>query len=811
MALPPPFKENTSAPGNGAWGGVSANTAPAVASSPSSGAARPQSPPASSKAAPPAGSPPGPEWPDPAFPTDPLEEYDGLDAAPAMSSAKRKRAEKVRRRRELMIAALAFLVVLILTTIQLNQFRTGDRFFVIMFNVNFVLLIGIFVVVIRNGIKLLLERRRKVLGSRLRTRLVLAFVAIALMPCLLMFFVTTKYVQLSMDFWFKEQIETSMEVALDIGRSVYENMGKELVSTGFAVKQEMAERGLSYRHKAMAKMLESARAKQSLAVAALVKSPGDRIFWGHAEEAAEIAFETAWEKVSWELVEKQGFETLLVQGFDADYLFCVSPLGDAPDLFFVFAKNMGAGFKAKLDRIVMGAGEYRELRRNKKPLKILLYSSLGVMTALILLSAIWFAFRLAREISAPVLAVAAGSARIARGDLSVRLDDTPADELGVLIRAFNEMAKDLEKTRVAITGANTMLEEQNSKIERHSTYIETVLNNIAAGVISFDAEGRIITLNMAASEILCMKAEYLIGKRVDQILPPPHGEVARALHRKFRERGEARSKHTVSLPLGGEERRLLVNVVSFANGGVYSGAVAVFEDITDLERMQRVAAWREVARRIAHEIKNPLTPIKLSAERLARKFGKDVPDPVFIQSTSLIVRQVEHLQSMVQEFSAFAKLPEVTPKPDRMEPLLQSLTDLFRNSHAHIHWELEIEEELPLLPIDREALNRAFMNLFSNAAEALAAHKGNSAPSVRTTAVFLPDMRLVRVDVADNGPGLTEEERARVFEPYFSRKKGGTGLGLTIVRSIVTDHRGYVRALPGEGGGTVMSMELPLG
>ena len=727
------------------------------------------------------------------------------------ASAQRKRMEKLRRRRELMIAAFGFLVVLILTSIQLNQFRTGDRLFVIMFNVNFVLLIGILVVVIRNGVKLLLERRRKVLGSRLRTRLVLAFVAIALMPCLLMFFVTTKYVQLSMDFWFKEQVETSMEVALDIGRSVYENTGKELASIGFMVKQQMAERGLTHKNKAMVKVLEYTQAEHSLAVAGLVKNPEERLFWGHAEGSAEVAFETAWEMLSQEQIEKQGFETVLVQGFDADYLFCVSPIANNPPVYLVFAQNMGAGFKAKLDRIVKGAGEYRELRRNKKPLKALLYSSLGVMTALILLSAIWFAFRLAREISAPVLAVAAGSARIARGDLSVRLDDTPADELGVLIRAFNEMAQDLEKTRVAITGANTMLEEQNRKIERHSTYIETVLNNIAAGVISFDAEGRIITLNMAASEILCMKTKHLVGKRMDQILPAPHSGLALALHNKFKERGEARAKHTVSLPLGGEERRLLINVVSFANAGVYSGAVAVFEDITDLERMQRMAAWREVARRIAHEIKNPLTPIKLSAERLARKFGKDVPDPVFIQSTSLIVRQVEHLQNMVQEFSAFAKLPEVTPRPDHIEPLLQSLTDLFRNSHSSIQWELVIEGELPALPIDRDALNRAFMNLYTNAAEALAAQKNNPAPRVCTTATFMPDMRLVRIDVEDNGPGLSEEERARVFEPYFSRKKGGTGLGLSIVRSIVTDHRGYVRALPADAGGTVMSMELPLG
>jgi two-component system nitrogen regulation sensor histidine kinase NtrY len=371
------------------------------------------------------------------------------------------------------------------------------------------------------------------------------------------------------------------------------------------------------------------------------------------------------------------------------------------------------------------------------------------------------------------------------------------------------MAQDLEASRHETTRAYSLLEEQNQRTALHSRYMETVLNNIAAGVASFDDQGNVGTVNRAACDILGLNADEVLGRRIEDFLPEPYGQMAQDVRERLRRRQDSREQHSVTLAVAGEKRRLRVNVVGFSTEDVYSGAVAVFEDISELERMQRMAAWREVARRIAHEIKNPLTPIKLSAQRLARKFGRDVRNPAFLQSTELIVRQVEYLQSMVQEFSAFAKLPEARPVPGRLEPLLQTLVDLFRNSHSQIAWRLDLPEDLPVLSMDADALHSAFLNIFVNAAEALQ-QAGTPRPEVRVSASLHPDLNLVRVHIADNGPGLSEEERSRLFEPYFSRKKGGTGLGMTIVRSIVTDHRGYVRAQNREGGGTIISVELPL-
>lgn len=723
-----------------------------------------------------------------------------------LSPPEQRERERKRRRREMFFATLAFLVVLLLTSLQLDEFRAVDAIFVGVFQINFVLLIGIFLVVLRNGVKIMMERRRKVLGSRLRTRLVLAFVGFSLLPCLLMFFVTAKYVKLSMDVWFKDQIESSMNAALNLTSAMYEKIGMALVAQAKNIKIEAEAKTLP-REKLDA-LMERKRNEYGNAFIGLYDRRGAESNW-HGEAGSKSAWNVARSDFNWEQIERQGYGYTLASGSGQDYIVGICAVDANRREYLVLAYGMGQGYREGIDHIMRGNSEYRTLRAMKRPLQLMLYSSLGVLTALIILGAVWFGFRLARELSAPILALATGTDRIAKGDLSVRLPDSTQDEFGVLIHSFNLMAKDLEGSRQETTSAYNLLEEQNLKIARHSKYIETVLNNIAAGVVSFDHNGFISTVNHAACEILGLEAEAVLGKRVEDFMSDTHGAMAKAVRERFRTRLEARSQHSVSLTVAGEERRLLINVVGFSTEGVYRGAVAVFEDISELERMQRMAAWREVARRIAHEIKNPLTPIKLSAQRLARKFGEQVNNPAFTQGTELIVRQVEHLQALVQEFSAFAKLPEVNPKPGQLAPLLAMVTDIFRNSHSGIDWSLDIPQPLPELPMDKDALERVFVNIFANAAEVLQI-AGTDHPEVRIGAYYHPALNLVRIDVADNGPGLTEEERARLFEPYFSRKKGGTGLGLTIVRSIVTDHRGYVRAQQRAGGGSIITVELPL-
>ncbi len=245
-------------------------------------------------------------------------------------------------------------------------------------------------------------------------------------------------------------------------------------------------------------------------------------------------------------------------------------------------------------------------------------------------------------------------------------------------------------------------------------------------------------------------------------------------------------------------------------GGEFSSVVAVIEDITELARMQRFAAWQEVAKRIAHEIKNPLTPIKLSAQRLERKFSTHIDDPAFVQSIGLIIKEVERMQNMVAEFSSFAAIPEVSLAEGNLYPLLEELVMMFRTSHPRIDWQLDIPEHLPDMPLDAEAMHRVLLNLMGNAAEALGGETPVFGAKVIVRAELDAKQENLRVQIEDNGPGLPEEDAAKLFEPYYSRKPGGTGLGLSIVRALVQDHGGSIAAKNAPGGGALINMEFPL-
>jgi two-component system nitrogen regulation sensor histidine kinase NtrY len=384
--------------------------------------------------------------------------------------------------------------------------------------------------------------------------------------------------------------------------------------------------------------------------------------------------------------------------------------------------------------------------------------------------------------------------------------DDSRDELGLLVQSFNSMAEDLEQSRMSLTEANRRLQEQFQELIAKNHYVQAILENITAGVVSFDRTGRITTMNRAAEAILGLEGGELIGQSALDMLGPEHRGLVQEVSQLLKGSPGSQWQRRLDLEVGGETVKLLVNAVALMDSeGGDSGIVAVFENISELEKMQRLDAWKEVARRIAHEIKNPLTPIKLSAERLERKFGPTVADPVFGQCTGLIVKQVEHLQEMVREFSAFAKLPEVMLARDRIEPILREAVSVFSESHTSIRWTVRAEA-VPAVMLDREAMSRVFSNILLNAAEVLA---GQEDARVDTVLYARKRKGRVYIEISDNGPGIKPEEQSRMFEPYYSTKRSGTGLGLTIVKSIISDHHGHIRVKPNEPAGTTFVIELP--
>ncbi|MDO9082726.1 MAG: ATP-binding protein [Humidesulfovibrio sp.] len=719
--------------------------------------------------------------------------------------------ERTRRKREVGIALAGVLLIVVLTWVELKLLGVNSYLFLGLFNLNFILLLVVLFVVARNGVKLVLERRRNVLGSRLRTRLVLAFIFLSLVPVALMFYVSAKFVQTSADYWFKAQVEDSMEQSLEIGRAFYQSAQARVEQRGREVLVQIAANHYIWGGKAMDAHLVESLGEYGLAVIGVI-GPDGRDQNKHPPQVFDRVWAEARGKVDLEDLRKNPRNvSVMLSSAGNDLVLGILPVDEGRSGFLVLGESIGGGLMYKLDLVVRGLDEYKKLRKLKYPWKTTLYLTLGVMSLLIVLGASWFGFRLAKEISAPVQALAAGTERIARGDLTVRLEDTSDDELGSLVRSFNRMAEDLEAGQTRLMSAHERMAQQYEELERRGRYIEAVLDNITSGVISTDALGRIGTVNKAAEAMLGIRADQILGLKSQHLVQGEFSDLLKEALVQITKNPTAQWTRQIELPLQGRSARFLVNVVGLSSGqggqGDGTGLVAVFEDITELEKTQRLAAWREVAQRIAHEIKNPLTPIKLSAQRLLRKFGPGIQDPAFDECGQLIVREVERLQQMVAEFSNYAKLPEPEMRLSDLNALLEEVVGTFATAHRDIAWVFAPDPALPSFAFDSEGLRKVFMNLLTNAAEALEGQEGGT---VAVRSEHLASAGRARVAVADNGPGFTPEERARMFEPYYSRKKSGTGLGLTIVRSIVTDHLGAVRVEAAKPRGSAFVVELPV-
>ena len=717
--------------------------------------------------------------------------------------------ERSRRRREILLALAAVLAVVILTSAGLTMLGVDSMAFFVLINLNILLLFLVLFLVGRNGVKLFLERRRGVMGSHLRARLVLTFMFLSLAPTVLMFIASASFMQTSVDYWFKNRVETSMEQALSVGQMFLDDASQRLQSKITRIKEIINARQWPENSPELKRLLEAQVKEGGFALAGLISPQQKAMAWYDSGEAT-----AAWQEAAPRLAgnistpQDAGVRTIFQPGTDGDYAFGILPLGGEKSGILVLAVHMSEGTMFKLDQVVRGLDEYKQLRTLKRPFKATFYFFLALLALIIIFGSMWFGFKLAKQMSAPLLTLAMGTERIAKGDLSIRFADTGDDEMGQLIRSFNRMTEDLASGQAKITAINRELAFSNTALAERSRYIETVLDSVASVVISLDAHNRISTANKAVYTLFGQDPAALIGKEPLDVIGPEYSGILGLMLAQLRANPDVKWQEQISIPRNDREWKFLVTVAGLSDAqGHYQGLVAVLEDITEMEKMQRVAAWREVARRIAHEIKNPLTPIKLSAQRLQRKFGGKADDPSFGECTSLIVKQVEHLQQMVEEFSAFAKLPEVELKTGELKPVLEEQVGLFRTSHSNIAWELDCPDNLPPIAMDAAALSRAFMNILTNAGEALAGQP-NGKVSVR--AVYNHSEHAIIIEIADNGPGLSGEELFRVFEPYFSRKKGGTGLGLTIVKSIITDHRGYVRVNPAPDSGTMFSIQLPV-
>jgi two-component system nitrogen regulation sensor histidine kinase NtrY len=437
--------------------------------------------------------------------------------------------ERRKRQRELLLAFCGVLLIIVLTWVELKLLGVNSYIFLGLFNLNLILLILVLFLVLRNVVKLVLERRRKVLGSRLRTRLVLAFVALSIIPTLLMYLISIRFVQTSVDYWFKAQVENSMQQALEVGQAFYSSAKERLHRQGDNILEQIRVREFVWGGKGMDGFLEQKRQEYDTSLIGVL-SPGKNDQNWHAREEWDEAWPAIKANIPWpELEEDPQYWSALWPGSGADLVLGVVPVDQGKTGYLILGDTIGQGLLFKLDQIVQGVDEYKQLRSFKYPLKVALYVILGIMTLLIVFGAMWFGFRLAKEISAPVQALAMGTQRIARGDLGVRLVDDSTDELGVLVRSFNSMAEDLQRGQEGLQRANVRLARQNLELESKSRYMQAVLDNITAGVVTLDRNRVINTVNRAAESILGIKGRLLIGQAPLDLLSGSFREMVQEL------------------------------------------------------------------------------------------------------------------------------------------------------------------------------------------------------------------------------------------------------------------------------------------
>jgi two-component system nitrogen regulation sensor histidine kinase NtrY len=531
-------------------------------------------------------------------------------------------------------------------------------------------------------------------------------------------------------------------------------------------------------------------------------------------EAISIVFDQPMRNVIQQVTGRRESLNHITPTATGDTIWTLSPVLSSRDTkkvtgLLIVGQLLPKSLLANMAEITRGFQNYQQMKMLKKPIKIGHLIMLSLVTLLILFCASWFGFYLAKGITGPIQELAEGARRIADGDLDVHVEQDSDDEIGTLVNSFNRMTLDLQASKSALEESNLELKLSSEEVERRRRYMEIVLRNVAAGVVSVDAEGHIRTINKSAESIFGVKSEDVLHRHYSDLLQTNHMEIASKfieMHQITKHRTMQRQVRSL---VGNRLMTLLVTVsILLDEEGQYLGIVVVFDDLTELEKAQRMAAWREVARRIAHEIKNPLTPIQLSAQRLRRKYLKSFTKDgkVFDECTRTIINQVDELKLLVNEFSNFARMPAASRSPNDLAEIVQETVSLFSESHPSSDFIFEQHNPLPLLDLDREQMKRVMINLLDNA---VAAVDGNG--EIRIKLSFDEILKIARLEVSDNGPGVSAKDKIGMFEPYFSTKEKGTGLGLAIVSNIIADHHGFIRVRDNQPQGTTIVIELPGG
>jgi len=677
-------------------------------------------------------------------------------------------------------------------------------------------------VLARNIVKLIVERRKALPFARFRAKLVLLLLGMTFVPAVLVLIVGSELMIQSVDRWFNAPMDEILTSANKIAGDYYAE--RQLLVSDHANRIARALSSVDLGNRDVRPIRDllapnvTLQRVQMIEVYRVVPPQAQRGSLPTLEPVVDVAApalppgysRAAADRLAAQALsgarETRSVETLGNSG-DLLHAAAVIRAKDGRATGAVVATDYLTGdLAARSRRMTQAFENYNQLRVLKRPLAGVYLSFFLMVTLLILVGSTWMGLYMTKRITRPVQMLAAAAREIGAGRLDQRLEPQGNDEFGSLVEAFNVMASELATSRRKVERSTIELERKHVEVEGRRRYIETILERITTGVVSVDAAGMITTINSAAGRLLSLDRR-IVGQPAMAVFDRADLQpIAKLLTSGGRTKGEP-SAQEIAIPREGQELHLAVVATSLlAESGASEGAVLVLDDVTPLIRAQKVAAWREVARRLAHEIKNPLTPIQLSAERLRRHFSTAPPAAKALvdECTVTIVGEVESLKGLVDEFSQFARMPSPRTIPTDLAQLITDTISLYRGIFSDVRIDQRFAPGIPLVRLDAEQIKRVIINLVDNAIEAME-RRGHIVVETQLD----PSNSLVRVVVADDGPGIPPAEREKLFLPYYSTKRRGSGLGLAIVRRIIAEHGGSIEVGNNAPRGTRFTIELP--
>ncbi|NWF75496.1 MAG: HAMP domain-containing protein [Nitrospirae bacterium] len=629
-------------------------------------------------------------------------------------------------------------------------------FLLLPINLTIIALFTLMFFVGKSLIRLYFERKHKILGYKFKTKFVVILVVLTLIPAALLFIISSGLITNYIDRWFVPQLRQPLDRSIEIAKSVYEIEKQKTLDYAKALsKGESTLSDYKVKH--------------------LSIIPAD------ATETIRSAFEG-----------KAGTE--VISGKRGDIIRAVVPeFKDGKQTGVLIVESLiPVKITTNVENIKDAYENYLTLESWKVPIKINYLLILGFLTMIVVFMALWIALRISRGITDPIQSLALATEQVASGNLDIKVDIEKTDEIGLLINSFNDMVRKLKFSKESLQSAYL--------------YIKNILDNINSGVIMLDTSGTISMINGAACSILNINQQDVVNKTYRELMLRIDSEELHNLVHSIEGKVFKPVKKELKALINNKRIILSVFITSLRDSQKYIGLLVVFDDITDIIEAQKARTWQDIARKMAHEIKNPLTPIKLSTERMIKKWEIQDPDfdHIFRRSAKTIIKEVESLKRLVDEFSRYGKMPEIIKKPASISTIIDEVVDLYKD-YKDIQINVIMPENLPLLEIDYEQIKRALINIFDNAVQAIITNG-----KIDINVSFDIDANKAFINIADNGPGIRDEDREKLFLPYFSTKKDGTGLGLAIANRIITEHRGHISFRDNNPKGTVFTIEIPI-